>query len=533
MRIHAPWAAMLLLAALIAPTNSAAQSDAQQLLLQNPELVRQRLRESGLSADDIRARLRAGGYPDNLLDNYLGDVSPGSGATQTSPTQLAAIQALGILPFAQNNHLDTGLVRRRDTTHSEVFGVDVFERASTQFLPLLAGPVPPDYRLGPGDQLVLILTGDVQKAYALPVTRDGFILIPQVGQVFVSSLTLDQLRELLYERLGRVYASVRRGPDSRTRFDVTIGSVHANQIFVVGEVTQPGAYQISSLATVFTALYAAGGLTDKANLRRVAVQRLGKTVATLDLYDYLLRGDTRADIRLETGDVVLVPLYDSRVQLRGAIARPAIYEAKPDETLAELIAIAGGFRSDAALRRITIHRVLPTGRAAIDVALTPAPAPIASHTTLLGTATPHASTPHAVTSNASTPHAATPHASTPHAITPHAIDIPSITLIDGDSIVIDSVPALERSLFVSIDGMVTKPGRYPWHEGMTLRDLVLLARGPTIGASLREAEIARLPADRTGGELAATLRVPLDSTYLLERDSLGRYLGPPGAAFPA
>ncbi|HET8713758.1 MAG TPA: SLBB domain-containing protein, partial [Gemmatimonadales bacterium] len=181
--------------------------------------------------------------------------------------------------------------------------------------------------------------------------------------------------------------------------------------------------------------------------------------------------------------------------------------------------------------------------AAIDVALTPAPAPIASHTTLLGTATPHASTPHASTPHAATPHAATPHASTPHAdaphaatphaITPHAIDIPSITLIDGDSIVVDSIPPLDKSLFVSIDGMVTKPGRYPWHEGMSLRDLVLLARGPTIGASLREAEIARLPADRTGGELAATLRVPLDSTYLLERDSLGRYLGPPGAAFPA
>ncbi|PYO94565.1 MAG: hypothetical protein DMD62_04805 [Gemmatimonadetes bacterium] len=509
MRINTYWAAATALAlAALAPfaqaraqTQPISSGQLQQLLLQNPELIRQRIRESGLSADEIRARLRADGYPDNLLDSYLDDASgsgAGSGVSGTAPLST-------ILAFGPGTPLDTGLIRRRDTSTSNVFGVDVFQRASARFLPDLSGPVPPDYRLGAGDQLVLILTGDVQKTYTLPVTRDGFILIPQVGQVFVSSLTLAQLREVLYDRLGRVYASVRRadGPDARTRFDLSVANVHASQIFVVGEVTQPGAYRISSLATVFTALYAAGGLTDKANLRRVDVQRLGKTVATLDLYDYLLRGDTRTDIRLQSGDVILVPLYQTRVQLTGAVVRPAIYEAKPGETLGELIDIAGGFRHDAALRRITIHRVLPSGRAAIDVALTPAPVPIASLTSL---------------------------APSPELRAPI---IPNIGLIDGDSIVIDSVPPLDRSLFVTIAGMVTKPGRYPWREGMTLRDLSLLARGPTIGASLREAEIARLPADRTSGELAITLRVPLDSTYLLERDSLGRYLGPPGMPFSA
>src|SRR5207245_4189110 len=220
---------------------------------------------------------------------------------------------------------------------SNVFGVDVFRRSTPPSLPLLAGPGPPDYHLGPRDVLVLILTGDVELAYTLQVTREGFVFIPQVGQVFVSSLTLEQLRDVLYTRLGRVYSGVKRSANATTRFDLSVANVRANQIFVVGEVAQPGAYQISSLGTVLTALYAAGGVTDRAKLRGVEVQRSGKTIATLDLYDYLLRGDTRADVRLETGDVVFVPIHLSRVRVSGAVLRPAVYEAKAGETLADMI----------------------------------------------------------------------------------------------------------------------------------------------------------------------------------------------------
>src|SRR2546421_1636312 len=116
---------------------------------------------------------------------------------------------------------------------------------------------------------------------------------------------------------------------------------------------------------------------------------------------------------------------------------------------------------------------------------------------------------------------------------PLPVTMPTLALEDGDSVVVDAVRPLAGQYYVSIVGMVNKPGAYPWREGMTLRDLVLLARGPTVGASLNEAEIARLPGDRTGGQLATTERVPLDSTYLFERDSLGRYVGPPGVPFPA
>ncbi len=273
--------------------------------------------------------------------------------------------------------LDTGLVRVAPSAPSDVFGVDVFRRTTTQFLPLLSGPVPPDYRLGPGDNLVLILTGDVELTYSLPITREGFILIPQVGQVHVANLTLEQLRDVLYTRLGRVYSGVRRGGGATTRFDVTVANVRANQVYVVGEVAQPGAYQISSLGTVFTALYAAGGVTELARLRGVDVQRAGKTIATLDLYDYLLRGDTRSDIRLETGDVIFVPIHVARVRIDGAVLRPAIYETTEGETLYDMIKAAGGFLPDAALERVKVDRVLPAdarntqtmARVTIDVPL--------------------------------------------------------------------------------------------------------------------------------------------------------------------
>src|SRR6266576_3876272 len=363
------------------PPPAQAQSALQQAVQQNPglpDMIRQRLQQSGLTAEQVRARLSASGYAPNLLDAYLGSAAPGQGAPAPGALELSAIQALG-LPVEQSYlPVDSGFIRTRGAgPASNVFGVDVFRRSTTQFLPLLSGPVPPDYKLGAGDQLVLILTGDVELAYTLPVTREGFMLIPQVGQVFVSNLTLDQLRDVLFARLGRVYSGVRRGANASTRFDISVANVRANQVYVVGEVTQPGAYQISSLGTALTALYAAGGVTERSNTRRIEVRRADKTVATLDLYDYLLRGDTKSDVRLETGDVVFVPVHGARVQVTGAVVRPAIYEMGPSETLSDLVQDAGGFAADAALKRITIHRILPaaqrgpgvTVRGAVDVAL--------------------------------------------------------------------------------------------------------------------------------------------------------------------
>ncbi len=475
-----------------------------------PDVIRQRILQSGLTPEQIRARLAAGGYPSNLLDAYLSGTLSGA-ALPAGALELAAIQALGVPPVEQSLlSVDTGLIRMRGTNvSSRVFGVDVFRRSTTQFLPLLSGPVPPDYKLGPGDALVLILTGDVELAYTLQVTREGFILIPQVGQVFVSNLTLDQLRDVLYTRLGRVYSGVKRGPNASTRFDISVANVRANQVYVVGEVAQPGAYQISSLGTVLTALYAAGGLTERANMRQLEVRRLGKPVATLDLYDYLLRGDIRSDVRLETGDVVFVGVHGTRAEVAGAVTRPAIYELKAGETVTDLVHAAGGFRPDAQLKLLAVYRLLPVAnrgpgsppRAVIDVSLSPLPSPPAGRGAK---------------------------GEVPPGDPVLPVSMPAMALEDGDSVVVDAVAPLVGQYYVAITGMIRKPGIYPWRDGMTLRELVLLGRGPTVGADLREAEVARMPEDRSQGQLATTVRVPLDSSYLFERDSLGRYFGPPG-----
>ena len=508
------------------PPPDQAQQMLQQAVQQSPgmaEVIRLRIQSSGMTPDQIRARLAATGYPPDLLDAYMSG-GGASGPAVVGAQDVAAVQALGLgssAPRQPTLRVDTGMQRvSADGVQPEslaagnyVFGVDVFRRGTTQFLPVLSGPVPTDYKLGPGDQLVLILTGDVELAQVLSVTRQGFVLSPQVGQVFVANLTVDQLRDVLYTRLGRVYSGVRRGSDAKIRFDLSVANVRVNQVYVVGEVRQPGAYQISALGTALTALYAAGGVTARSNMRRIEVRRLDQVVATLDLYDYLLRGIKHDDIRLQTGDVVYVPLRGKRAQITGAILRPAIYELGEVESLPDLLRAAGGFRADAALDRLSVHRILPIPergsgpfpRTVVDV-------PLPTVASVAGDDPPPAPRAPGRFGN---------------------VWVPGLGLEDGDSVVVDAIAPLDNSFFVAIAGAVNKPGRYPWRDGMTLRELVVTARGPKVGAYLKEAEIARLPEDRSTGRLAETLRVPLDSTYLLGRDSAGRYIGPPGTAFPA
>ena len=149
-----------------------------------------------------------------------------------------------------------------------IFGLNTFRQPTSQFDPNLSGPVDANYRLGPGDQLALILTGDVNRRHTmLDVTREGFIVVPQAGQIYVANLTLGELENILFTRLGRVYSGVRRGPGATTRFSISPVRLRSNQIFVLGEVLSPGSYRISSAGTALTALYAARGPTDNGSLR--------------------------------------------------------------------------------------------------------------------------------------------------------------------------------------------------------------------------------------------------------------------------
>ena len=418
--------------------------------------------------------------------------------------------------------------------------------------------------------LVLILTGDVELAHTLEVNREGFVVIPQVGQLFVNTLTLEQLCTLLFEQLGRVYSGIRRGPTATTSFEVTVARVRTVQVYVVGEVTRPGSYQIPSVGTVLAALYEAGGPTAFGNFRNIEVRRRNDLIAQLDLYDYLLRGLARQDTRLETGDVVFVPVLGKRVSIEGAVRRSAIFGLRPGETLRDLVEIAGGVRPDAVLQRITISRIVPPGqrrpddpaRMVVDVPLLPdtavAPFPMepgdevrvweitrsfgryvelngsVQHpgvygwrqgmrlSELIGLAGGFRPAVYAGRAHIERLH---PADSTRY-ILPVRLPQDSVATYPDDVVLqeYDIVTIYGRDEFreervVRIAGMVNNPGRYPYRVGMTLRDLVLMARGFRDGAYLDTAEVARLPADRSGGQLAFTLRVPMDSTYLLERDS--------------
>ncbi|MBA3346071.1 MAG: polysaccharide biosynthesis/export family protein, partial [Gemmatimonadales bacterium] len=262
--------------------------------------IRQQIGASGLTPDQVRSRLRAAGYPENLLDDYL----QGADTTRQlrpGPRTFDAVRALGIMGEERldtlerqdsvrvvsdslRRRLDSLTALRADSLRADSlsdslrllgpsrlkhFGLEAFRRATTRFQPAQAGPVDEGYRLGPGDLLVLILTGDVEQAHSLEVTREGFVVIPQVGQVYVANLTLGELRDQLHSRLSRVYSGVRRGARATTQFQISVARLRNIQVFVVGDVVRPGAYQISAAGTVLTALYSAGGPTDNGSLRRV------------------------------------------------------------------------------------------------------------------------------------------------------------------------------------------------------------------------------------------------------------------------
>ena len=462
-----------------------------------------------------------------------------------------------------------------------IFGADVFRRGSTEFDPNLAGPVDENYRLGPGDRLVLILTGDVEQSYALDVTREGFVVIPSVGQLYVNDLTLGQLEDVLYQRLGRAYSGISRGAGATTRFSVSVSRLRTNQVSVTGDVAQPGSYRVSATGTALSALYAAGGPTANGSLRRIVVRRGGRVVDSLDLYDYLLRGDPGRDVRLQSGDVVFVPVAGARVRVVGEVVRPATYEMREGETLDDLLRAAGGLLPGASRSRVQIERFLvPTasvagGRVVLDVTPSGAPGaappvPIqAGDVVRVFPVAERVRNRIAVRGNVWTPgtFGLTPGMTLSQALrqagglrpdsylgqvlvtrlrddssrvqlraalrdtTGAAVE--DLALEEDDEIRVFSISEFRPTRYVAITGAVRRGGQYPYRDGMTVRDLVLLAGGLREGAYLREAEVARLPEDRSRGATATTFRAPMDSTFLFERAPDGRYLGPPGLPAPA
>nr|MDP2584002.1 SLBB domain-containing protein [Candidatus Palauibacterales bacterium] len=477
-------------------------------------------------------------------------------------------------------------------TGPPVYGRKLFQQATSQFQPVTTGPVPSNYRVGPGDELILVLTGGVQAAYQLPVTRQGWIVIPDVGRVYVSGKTMDEVRETLFQRLSQSYSGIKKGPGATTHFDVAVGNLRTDQVYVIGEVERPAAYTVSSLATALTALYYAGGPTRDGSFRDVLVNRGDSTVAHIDLYDYLLKGKAGEDVRLEQGDIVYVPVARKRVDLEGAVRRPGIYELTGKEGLADAIRFAGGLASNAELRRVQIQRVLPPAqrtpghdRALLDVPVTGLLAAGDSTVQAAGgravplvdgdqitvfavlsevrnqvTVSGGVWRPGTYAAGDSTrlwdiidaagglvPDAYQGRAQIQRLQPDYTRRLIPISLatdsaghplhdprIEGmDQVIVFAERNLREDQAVSIGGWVQNPGVYPFVEGMTVADLILKAGGLRTGAFTGQAEVARVVISQTRSDtLTRRYLVPLDSSFVFDATNGSPSTGPGGGGSP-
>jgi protein involved in polysaccharide export with SLBB domain len=295
-----------------------------------------------------------------------------------------------------------------------IYGASLFRRVPSTFAPLDMSPVPPDYVIGPGDELRIRVWGQLSFHDNLRVDRSGDIYLPQVGPVHVAGMAFSALDAHLRSAVGRVYRN----------FDLTadLGQIRAIQVYVSGLARRPGVYTVSSLSTLVDALFASGGPSLQGSMRHIELRRGSAVVTDFDLYNLLTNGDKSKDVKLQSGDVIFIPPAGAQVAVTGSVRVPAIYELRANETLASLIADAGGVSAIAAEARVSIERIEDhRDRHAMEVAYDAS-----------GLATP---------------------------------------LTDGDLIHVFSIaPAYRKT--VTLRGNTTNPGRFAWRPGMHISDLI-------------------------------------------------------------
>ena len=274
-----------------------------------------------------------------------------SGTEQNEARLREATQEESTTSVLENPQPDS----RELAQENQVFGRNIFNTRNLTFEPSVNLATPPNYRLGPGDEVIIDIWGTSQNTIRQQISPDGTINIEKIGPVSLSGMTVSEANEYLKRVLGKTYSGL-DALDGTLEIRLTLGNARTIQINVMGEVVQPGTYALSSFSTVFHALYRAGGVNEIGSLRNVQVTRNGKTVAKVDVYDFIMKGKTQDDIRLQEGDVIIVPAYEALVQISGNVKRPMKFEMKKNETLATLINYAGGFSADAYTRSLRVVR---------------------------------------------------------------------------------------------------------------------------------------------------------------------------------
>lgn len=295
-----------------------------------------------------------------------------------------------------------------------IYGADLFRRVPSTFAPLDMTPVPPDYVIGPGDELRIRVWGQVNFSADVRVDRAGEVYLPQIGEVHVAGMPFSDLDGHLRSAISRVYRN----------FDLTVnvGQIRAIQVYLSGQARRPGVYTVSSLSTLVDALFASGGPSATGSFRHIILRRAGTEVTDFDLYSLLVHGDKSKDVPLQSGDVLFIPPAGPEVAVTGSVRTPAIYELRTGETLADVVADAGGASAVAAQRRVSIERIDEhRDRYAMEVAWD-----------ATGMATP---------------------------------------LADGDLVRVYSIiPRYQKT--VTLRGNIANPGRFAWHSGMHVSDLI-------------------------------------------------------------
>ncbi|MFB6286751.1 MAG: SLBB domain-containing protein [Candidatus Bipolaricaulia bacterium] len=380
-------------------------------------------------------------------------------STRDTTVTLATGRRLMLFPKGKMPR-DTTRRPRGDTL--AYFGYDTFNTIPDAFMPQPTGPASGNYVVGPKDELRLTVWGGAEFTYELPVDQGGRVTVPNVGQFTVSGKTLNELRTEMKKWLSQSYSGLTSDPPT-VFMDLTLTRVRPTQVFVLGEVAQPGGYVVSGYSTVFNALYSVGGPLQRGSLRNIQVVRDGEVVETVDMYNYLLQGYSPDPVQLQSNDYVFVPPRGETVAITGAVKRPAYYEMKEGETVQDLIEYAGGLKPTAYSKRIQISSITPFGerekpsvaREVTDVSL----ARVRSDTS-------------------------------------------SVELTDGAHVKVFSIteaqdPAVEAQVeAVEVTGAVFQPGQYELGDGVrTVKDLIERADGLTGDAYREQAQLVRIEDD--------------------------------------
>ena len=416
---------------------------------------------------DLIDKAKAAGMTDDQIQQEIAKRMGQSGAGQTtSRASDAVISDRVIATTPGKDSISPEEQRKRNLPENDlketVFGREIFSNKNLSFEPDLNIPTPKNYILSAGDELLINVWGDSELNLKLKVSPEGTILIPNLGPVSVSGLTIGAAENRIRQELGRIMSTLSGDTDGANTFvSVSLSQIRSIKVNIVGEVVAPGTYTLPSFATLFNALYAAGGVNEIGSLRGIKVYRNSKEVASLDVYDYLLNGKYNTNIRLEENDMVIVSPYDQLAVVQGKVKRNRIFELKKGETLSQLLNMAGGFTGDAYKKDVRIKRK-------------------AGSRYQIATVTED--------------------------------KYPTFAMMDGDSLLVDSViPFYENRLTVT--GAVWRPGEYELNGTVhTVRQLVDQAAGLKGDEFTGRAQITRLNPDFTTTVIAVDIRGILSGT---------------------